>query len=135
MIMDSKNLITNSSGQQLLTESQIDPLPLIFMYSFQDFLKWWYVRMFIWHLKRLKRLTIVVDDYLSFSLLLNHFFMPWHRDYSAIGYLFGIVMKVLYLPIAFLVFLIAIVMYLLVIIFWMVLPIGTVVFIITSLFN
>ena len=91
--------------------------------------------MFIWHLKRLKRLTIVVDDYLSFSLLLNHFFMPWHRDYSAIGYLFGIVMKVLYLPIAFLAFLTAILMYLIVIIFWKFLPIGTVVFIITSLLN
>jgi hypothetical protein len=133
--MKSKNSITRNSGQQLLTETQVDPLPFIFLYSFQDFLNWWYVKMFIWHLKRFKRLAIVIDDYLSFSLLINHFFLPWHRDRSAMGYFFGIVMKLLYLPIALVTFLLVLIIYLGIILIWIMLPIGTIVFIITSLFN
>ena len=133
--MESKNSVTRNSGQQLLTETQVDPLPFILLYSFQDFLNWWYVKMFIWHLKRFKRLTIIVDDYLSFSLLINHFFLPWHRDRSAMGYFFGIVMKLLYLPIALITFLFILLIYLAIILAWIILPIGTIVFIITSLFN
>jgi len=87
----------------------------------------------IWHLRELNRLATVVDDQLSLSLLFKTFFTPWHRDYSAMGYLFGIVMRILYLPIALIIFLAIILLYLAFIIFWIILPIATLTFIITSL--
>lgn len=133
--MESKNTILDSSGQQLLNESRIDSYPMILVYSFQNFLRWWYVKMPIWHLKRLARLSVVVDDQFSISLLLSNFFIPWHRDYSLIGIFFGIVMKLLYLPIAITIYLISISFYFSIIVIWLGLPIVTLTFILTSLFR
>jgi hypothetical protein len=133
--MESKNTILDSSGQQLLNESRIDSYPMILVYSFQNFLRWWYVKMPIWHLKRLARLSVVVDDQFSISLLLSNFFIPWHRDYSLIGIFFGIVMKLLYLPIAITIYLISVSFYFSIIVIWLGLPIVTLTFILTSLFR
>jgi len=131
--MEVKNTVTGNSGQQLLTGTKVDSYAAILLYSFQDFLRWWYVKMPIWHLRELNRLATVVDDQLSLSLLFKTFLTPWHRDYSAMGYLFGIVMRILYLPIALIIFLAIILLYLAFIIFWIILPIATLTFIITSL--
>jgi hypothetical protein len=131
--MKSQTTINNQTGQQLLTDTQTDPYPQIAIYSIQDFLKWWYVKMLIWHLRKFKRVIIVVDDQLSISLLAKNFFVPWHRDRSAIGYVFGIVMKIIYLPIALTIFLLTMGIYLGIIGIWLILPIGTLVFIITSI--
>lgn len=87
-----------------------------------------------WHLKRLLRLSIVVDDQFSISLLIRHFFLPWHRDYSMIGYLFGILIKLLYLPIVISLYLLCVLAYILVFLIWLILPIGSLVFVIISLF-
>ena len=87
----------------------------------------------IWHLRELNRIATVVDDQLSLSLLAKTFFTPWHRDYSAMGYLFGIVMRILYLPIALAIFLIFFFGYFIFIIFWLILPVATLTLIITSL--
>jgi hypothetical protein len=108
---------------------------MILVYSFQNFLRWWYVKMPIWHLKRLARLSVVVDDQFSISLLLSNFFIPWHRDYSLIGIFFGIVMKLLYLPIAITIYLISVSFYFSIIVIWLGLPIVTLTFILTSLFR
>jgi len=131
--MEVKNTVTDNSGQQLLTGTKVDSYAAILLYSFQDFLKWWYIKMPIWHLRELNRLATVVDDQLSLSLLFKTFFTPWHRDSSAMGFLFGIVMRILYLPIALTIFLLIFFLYLLFIIFWIILPIATLTFIITSL--
>jgi len=88
----------------------------------------------VWHLKRLARLSTVVDDQFSLSLLLSNFFIPWHRDYSLIGIFFGIVMKVLYLPIALAIYLGSISFYIVIILLWLILPIATLTFILTSIF-
>lgn len=133
--MESKNTILDRSGQQLLNESTIDSYMLIFAYSFQNFLRWWFVKMPIWHLKRFARLSIVIDDLFSISLLLTNFFLPWHRDYSMIGIFFGIVMKLLYLPIGISIYIIGMLGYLLLIVAWIVLPIATLTFILTSIFR
>jgi len=132
--MESKNTILDSSGQQLLNESKIDSYQMILVYSFQNFLRWWYIKMPVWHLKRLARLSTVVDDQFSLSLLLSNFFIPWHRDYSLIGIFFGIVMKVLYLPIALAIYLGSISFYIVIILLWLILPIATLTFILTSIF-
>lgn len=131
--MEVKNTVSDNSGQQLLTGIKVDSYTAILLYSFQDFLKWWYVKMPIWHLRELNRLATVVDDQLSLSLLAKTFFTPWHRDYSAMGYLFGITMRILYLPIALAIFLLFFFAYLIFIIFWLVLPVATLTLIITSL--
>ncbi len=131
--MEVKNTVSDNSGQQLLTGTKVDSYSAILLYSFQDFLKWWYVKMPIWHLRELNRLVTVVDDQLSLSLLAKTFFTPWHRDYSAMGYLFGIAMRILYLPIALTIFLIFFFAYLIFILFWLVLPVATLTLIITSL--
>lgn len=131
--MEVKNTVSDNSGQQLLTGTKVDSYAAILLYSFQDFLRWWYIKMPIWHLRELNRLTTVVDDQLSLSLLLRSFFTPWHRDYSAMGFLFGIAMRILYLPIAVTIFLLIFFLYLLFILFWIILPIATITFILTSL--
>ena len=132
--MKTENKLIDNSGQQLLNEIKVDSFATIFFFSIQDFLRWWYIKMPVWHLRRLLRLSIVLDDQFSISLLIKHFFIPWHRDYSLIGYIFGIVMKILYLPLAILIYLVCIISYILVFFIWLILPIGTLLFVIISLF-
>ena len=132
--MEAKNTLADSSGQQLLNEIKIDSYLAIFLFTIQDFLRWWYVKMPIWHLRRIARLSVVVDDQFSISLLIKNFFLPWHRDYSAMGYLFGIVMKILFLPIGISIYLTTMLTYLSVFLLWLILPVGTLVFVIISFF-
>ena len=132
--MKSENKLIDNSGQQLLNEIKVDSFATIFFFSIQDFLRWWYIKMPVWHLRRLLRLSIVIDDQFSISLLIKHFFIPWHRDYSLIGYLFGILMKILYLPLAIALYIISIISYILVFLIWLILPIASLLFIIISLF-
>lgn len=132
--MEAKNTLVDSSGQQSLSEVRIDSYLNILLFSFQDFLRWWYVKMPIWHLRRLARLSTVIDDQFSISLLFKNFFLPWHRDSSVIGYVFGIAMKLLYLPIGIAIFTLSITLYLFIFFIWLILPIGALVFVIISFF-
>ncbi len=132
--MKSENKLIDNSGQQLLNEIKVESFTTIFFFSIQDFLRWWYIKMPVWHLRRLLRLSIVIDDQFSISLLIKHFFIPWHRDYSLIGYVFGILMKILYLPLAIALYIISIISYILVFLIWLILPIASLLFIIISLF-
>jgi len=131
--MESKNLIINNSGQQLLNETKVDSYFEIFVNFIKDFLNWWYVQMPIWHLRTLRRILIILDDNLSFSLLLRNFFLPWHRDKNILGYMVGILSKLFYLPLAFLVIICTTATYTLFIFFWLLLPLATLVFTISSL--
>lgn len=87
----------------------------------------------IWHLRELNRISIVVDDQLSLSFLLKTFFVPWHRDYTFMGITFGIVMRIIYIPIALVIYLTMVLLYLGIILIWLILPIATITFIITSI--
>jgi len=131
--MEVKNTVSDSSGQQLLTETKADSYSAIFLYFIQDFLRWWYIRMPIWHLRKLARISVVVNDNLSLSLLIQNFFLPWHRDYSMMGYIFGFIIKILYIPIALAIYLVSVFAYSIVILVWLLLPIGTLTFIFTSI--
>ena len=132
--MESKNLTIDSSGQQLLNETKVNSYFEIFLNFLQDFLRWWYIQMPIWHLRTLNRIIIVLDDNLSYSLLLNNFFVPWHRDRNIFGYLVGIVSKLFFLPISFVIIVSVTLTYLIFILFWILLPPATIVFIIRSFF-
>jgi len=87
----------------------------------------------IWHLRKLARISVVVNDNLSLSLLVQNFFLPWHRDYSMMGYVFGLLIKILYIPIALIIYLTSILTYTIIILIWLLLPIGTLTFIFTSI--
>lgn len=130
--METKNLLFDNSGQQLLNETKVDSYLEIFNNFITDFIQWWYVQMPIWHLRALRRVVIFLDDNLSFSLLLKNFFVPWHRDKDILGYLVGITTKVLYLPIAFIIIATFTTTYIFFIFFWLLLPPSTVFLIIRS---
>jgi hypothetical protein len=130
--MESKNLVIDNSGQQLLNEAKVNSYFEIFLGFLNEFLTWWYVKMPIWHLRSLRRIVIVFDDNLSFSLLLKNFFLPWHRDKNILGYMVGITSKLFYLPICFFVIVSITITYILFIFFWLLLPPSTLVFIIRS---
>ncbi len=130
--METKNLLFDNSGQQLLNETKVDSYLEIFKNFIRDFIQWWYVQMPIWHLRALRRVVIFLDDNLSFNLLLNNFFVPWHRDKDILGYLVGITTKVIYLPIAFIIIATFTIAYIFFIFFWLLLPPSTVFLIIRS---
>ena len=131
--MVQQNILTNSSGQQLLNESDVDSNIEIIGYTFKQFIRWWYTKMSMWHLKMLGRISVLLDDNLSITLLLKNFFLPWHRDFSFIGYVFGILIKILYLPIAVGIYLLFCTMYTALILVWFLLPPVTLLFIFKSL--
>ncbi len=133
--MEKKNILTSNGGQKILNESQVDNLLVIITYTFKEFLYWWYARMPLWHLRMLVRISELVDDNFSISLLYKNFFLPWHRDFSFIGYTFGIIIKIIYLPIASITYILIMISYLLVILIWLLLPPATVFFILKSLFS
>ena len=131
--MAQQNILTNTGGQQLLNESSIDSNIVIVGYTLRQFIRWWYAKMSIWHLKMLGRISVFLDDNLSITLLLRNFFLPWHRDFSFIGYVFGILIKVLYLPIAIGIYIFFCIIYIALILVWFLLPPVTLLFIFKSL--
>jgi len=131
--MAQQNILTNSSGQQLLNESSVDNDIEIIAYTFKQFIRWWYTKMSMWHFKMLGRISVLLDDNLSITLLLKNFFLPWHRDFSFIGYVFGILIKILYLPIAISIYLLFCTLYITLILLWFLLPPVTLLFIFKSL--
>ncbi len=114
--------------------SNLTSLPQLFVFSLRDFLYWWYIRMPVLYILQLQRLVVVYNDQLSISLLVRKFFVPWHRDGSFVGYFIGVVIKILYLPIAISILLIASLVFITFILFWLLVPILTVIFLSISLF-
>lgn len=132
--MEFKNILTNSgSGQQALNESKVDSYLVILGHSVKEFLKWWYVKMPLWHLRMLIRISVLVDDSLSLSLLLRNFLLPWRRDTSLAGYFFGFLIKLAYIPVALFIYIITCTGYILLILIWLLLPLATCFFIFRSL--
>jgi hypothetical protein len=131
--MTQKNILTSSGGQQILNESKVDSTLSIAIYSIKEFLTWWYIRMTLWHLRMLVRVATLVDDNMSISILLRNFFTPWHRDHTFIGYVFGILIKVMYLPVGIITYLIFCTFYLLLIFVWLLLPPASLFFILRSI--
>ena len=130
--MKQKNIV-DSSGQQLIQPVKTDSYLQIFMYYIQDFLSWWYIKMPARYLRIFGRLATVLDDNLSISLLLRNFFVAWHRDRTVFAFIFGMVIKILYLPFALVPFVLILILYIVFILSWLILPIGTIIFIIMSL--
>ena len=64
-----------------------------------SFVKWWYTEVPIWQVRLFKRVAMICDDSFSISILLKTFFVPWHRDTSITGRIFGLVVRIIYLPV------------------------------------
>ncbi len=104
----------------------------IAMYYFYDFFDWWYIKMPILLFKFATRFLSVANDQLSFSLLLRTFLVPWHRDNKLVGYFMGIMMRIIFLPISFLLLLLLSLASLVVIIIWILLPILSIIMLFLS---
>lgn len=102
------------------------------IFVIEDFFFWWYIQMPIFYLQKYKRTLEVVNDQLSLTLLARTFLVPWHRDYKFVGYFIGISMRVLYIPIALLIFLLVMSSFAAFILGWILLPLLSVVMIILS---
>lgn len=127
--------IQNSPDQQVIGFAKVDTYPQIFLFFIQDFLNWWYVKMPLRHLRKFGRLSTVLDDNLSITLLVGTFFVPWHRDKSIIGYLFGILIRLLYLPIAISIYSITMIVSFVLILTWLLLPLVAIIFTVISIFR
>ncbi len=127
--------IQNSPDQQVIGFAKVDTYPQIFLFFIQDFLNWWYVKMPLRHLRKFGRLSTVLDDNLSITLLIGTFFVPWHRDKSIMGYLFGILIRLLYLPIAISIYSITMIVSFVLILVWLLLPLVTIIFTVISIFR
>lgn len=104
----------------------------LFTYSLGDFARWWYVEKTSLWLKTLGRLAIVANDQLSITSLFKTFLVPWHRDKSAVGYGVGIIVRLLYLPLALSALAIILIAYLLWIVLFLALPVLGILAVFTS---
>lgn len=108
--------------------SFIDNL-LFYLYDFFD---WWYIKMPIYLYRYSTRITTITEDQLSIGILINSFFTPWKRDRKAVGYFIGVTMRVLYLPIALSIYAITFLISFLLILFWIVLPLLSIIMLVLS---
>jgi len=133
--MKNGAIFTDNTGQQIIKDIEPDSYIEIFLYTIKDFLSWWYIEMPIRYLRTWVRLMVILNDQLSITLLISHFFLPWRRNTSFAGYFFGIIIKAIYLPIAITTFLICSTIYISFIIIWLFIPIGIIVALIKTITN
>lgn len=133
--MTAQTLFKTKLYQNKLIGEDSSSLINLTLEYFQDFLHWWYISMPVWYILSLRRILTVINDQYSITLLLSNFFIPWHRDFTFVGFFIGIVMKLLFLPIGISVFLAVLAIYLLFIIIWLLLPIIIILGIFISPFN
>ncbi|MEA3357003.1 MAG: hypothetical protein U9Q67_01035 [Patescibacteria group bacterium] len=95
---------------------------------------WWYIEIPVWYIGFVQRVLVICDDSLSISILLKTFFVPWHRDYTWLGIMFGITMRLLYIPLATTILLSILLMLIFVAIIWAALPIMSVIYVIRTPF-
>ncbi len=114
--------------------AKIPNISRLFIFFVKDFFYWWYIQMPIFYLEKLERISLVVADQLSISILFKNFFVPWKRHRSAVGYFIGILVKLLYLPIAIAIYLTIMIACALLIFVWVFLPPVAIIFVLISLF-
>jgi hypothetical protein len=106
----------------------------MFIDEILSFFSWWYIEMPIWYIGLIQRVALICDDTLSISLLFKTFFVPWRRDYSWIGYFFGVVLRILYLPFAILITIVLIITLFALAVFWALLPLAATYFLLKTPF-
>lgn len=107
-------------------------LSKIILLTLYDFFDWWYIESPVRLSKYIGRISEVTLDQLSIVALLRTFFVPWHRDYRPLGRLMGLVMRLLYVPIALVIYILVMSFSLLILFGWILLPIVTVIMIFST---
>ncbi|MBI2356494.1 hypothetical protein HYV12_00335 [Candidatus Dojkabacteria bacterium] len=100
----------------------------------KDFTTWWYIKQPILFIKQYIRLIDVIDDRFSTSFLIRTFLVPWHRDKQFVGYLVGMIVRLIFIPVGLIMIAIATTGYLSLILFWILIPITSVIMAIISPF-
>ncbi len=87
---------------QELRVQQPNPISLLGnLFEFiRSFFAWWYGDIPLAMFALLRRSIVIVNDMTSFGIIVKGFFRPWKNDYNIAGWLVGIVIKTVYLPIA-----------------------------------
>ncbi len=113
------------NNSDIFESSQVEGLNTqMFLFdTLKDFLRWWYIKIPIQLVLRLRRLLTVIDDGFSISQLLLTFSVPWHRDYSFVGYFIGIMARIIILIPGIITFILTFIVYILIIIAWLLIPI------------
>jgi hypothetical protein len=88
----------------------------------KSFFLWWYVSMPVWYILSLKRILTIIDDKFSVTLLLKNFFIPWHKKNNIFNYIFGILIKIIFLPIGISLIVLTSIIYMSYIIIWLLIP-------------
>lgn len=98
----------------------------------KDFFYWWYIQMPVYYLLTLRRTHFVLIDKLSISLLYRNFFTPWQRSYTTLNLLIGVFIKLVYLPIAVIIYTIVITGFASFFVVWLILPLLTLILLVLS---
>ena len=77
----------------------------------RSFFAWWYGDVPIAMFSILRRTLTVINDITSFGVILKGFFRPWKNDYNIAGWLVGIVIKMIYIPITGTIFVLTLVLF------------------------
>lgn len=93
-----------------------------------DFIVWWHYTMPSNWFKILWRIIVALNDTLSITSLIINFFVPWRRDNSRVGKVMGILIRIIYLPIAAFILLFVVLIALLLILLWEILLVGMISF-------
>lgn len=83
-----------------------------------DFIVWWHYTMPANWFRILWRIVVALNDTLSITSLIINFFVPWRRDNSRIGKVMGILIRIIYLPIAAFILLFVVLIALSLILLW-----------------
>lgn len=126
MMAAPTTILTNKYSSQIFDELESTSVYKLIFNEVKALVYWWYVTMPVWYVLSLRRILTIIDDQYSISLLLSHFFTPWHRDFTFVGYFIGVIMKLLFLPIGFFVIVTTLGLYLLFLVFWFAIPIITI---------
>lgn len=126
MMAAPTTILTNKYSSQIFDELESTSVYKLIFNEVKALVYWWYVTMPVWYVLSLRRILTIIDDQYSISLLLSHFFTPWHRDFTFVGYFIGVIMKLLFLPVGFFVIVTTLGLYLLFLVFWFAIPIITI---------
>lgn len=66
----------------------------------RSFFGWWYGDIPLALFALLRRVFQVFNDTTSFGVILRGYFRPWKNDYNIAGWLVGMVIKTIYLPLS-----------------------------------
>ncbi len=102
--------------------------------SFTDFISWWYVVMPVRIILSMRRVLTIIDDRFSISYIFKTAHIPWHRDYNFVGYLIGFFARLFVLIPGVIIFLLVLFVYIIYFIFWILIPITSVVLTLISPF-